>query len=188
MFKPAALPVLLLSLLLVACARPVSDPSVSVERIGDDQATSTTTGLGGTDSDGSALPFTTGEGDTVGETSGAAPVSQYDPLNQRVVYFAYDSSQLSAESRSVAEAHAQYMLNNPSAQIVLEGHADERGTREYNLALGERRARSVSEIMNAYGVETGRIQLISYGEEQPVALGSTEEAWRQNRRVELLYQ
>ena len=173
MCKPAALPVLLLGLLLAACARPVDGHGVSVERIGGSGDTASTIGLSGTDGsgDGSALPYASG-----------------DPLNHRIIYFAYDSSQLSAESRSVAEAHAQYMLNNPSAQMVLEGHADERGTREYNLALGESRARSVSDIMRAYGVEVGRIQLISYGEEQPVALGATEDAWRQNRRVELIYQ
>lgn len=171
MLKPAALPVLLLSLLLAACARP-SDRGVSVENVGGGSEISSTTGLStGDGGEGSALPF-----------------SSEDPLSQRVIYFAYDSSQLSADSRSVAEAHAQYMLNNPSAQLVLEGHADERGTREYNLALGESRARSVSDIMRAYGVEIGRIQLISYGEEQPVALGATEDAWQQNRRVELVYQ
>ena len=173
MLKPATLPVLLLSLLLAACARPAPDRGITVEGLGSAGETASTIGLSDIEieAESSALSYTTD-----------------DPLSQRIIYFAYDSNQLSPESRVVAEAHAQYMLNNPSAQIILEGHADERGTREYNLALGESRARSISDIMRAYGLRIERIQLISYGEEQPVALGSSESAWRQNRRVELIYQ
>jgi peptidoglycan-associated lipoprotein len=111
---------------------------------------------------------------------------QKDLLNSNKVYFEFDSSAVDDHSRKVIEAHSQFLLNNPDVNVVLEGHADERGTREYNLALGERRANAVAEIMEAYGVSPGRIQTISYGEERPAALGHDESAWRLNRRVVIL--
>ena len=89
-------------------------------------------------------------------------------------------------SRQVIEAHSQFLIENSGINVVLEGHADERGTREYNLALGEARADAVAEIMIAFGVAPGRIQTISYGEERPEALGSDESAWQLNRRVIIL--
>ncbi len=110
-----------------------------------------------------------------------------DLLAQTRVYFAYDSSDLDAESQAIAEAHATYLSNNPSTRVVLEGHADERGTREYNLALGERRAQSVVDVLIALGVSAENIENISYGEENPVAEGHDEESWRLNRRVEIRY-
>jgi peptidoglycan-associated lipoprotein len=102
------------------------------------------------------------------------------------VYFEFDSAAVNADSRAVIEAHAQYLIDNPSVTAVLEGHADERGTREYNLALGERRSKAVADIMSAYGVALGRLQTISYGEERPEELGSDESAWALNRRVIIL--
>lgn len=107
-------------------------------------------------------------------------------LNTNKVYFEFDSSQVDEQSRRVIEAHSQFLIEHPDVNVVLEGHADERGTREYNLALGERRANAVAEIMTAYGVAPGRIQTISYGEERPAALGSDESAWQLNRRVVIL--
>ncbi len=109
-------------------------------------------------------------------------------LNQRVVYFEYDSSSLTAEGEAVVQAHAQYLGGAPGTQVILEGHADERGTREYNLSLGEDRAQSVAAMMRGSGVNGDDIQTISYGEERPVSLGSDESAWSLNRRVEILYQ
>ncbi len=109
-------------------------------------------------------------------------------LNQRVIYFDYDSSSLTEESEVIVQAHAQYLSSAPGTAIILEGHADERGTREYNLSLGEDRAQSVATLMKALGVGAGTIQAISYGEERPVSLGSDEDAWSLNRRVEILYQ
>lgn len=107
-------------------------------------------------------------------------------LDSNKVYFEFDSSAVDGDSQRVIEAHSQFLIENPDVNVVLEGHADERGTREYNLALGERRANSVAEIMVAYGVAADRIQTISYGEERPAALGSDESAWQQNRRVVIL--
>ena len=102
------------------------------------------------------------------------------------IYFEYDSASVTAESRALIEAHAQNLLNNPGMTVVLEGHADERGTREYNLALAERRSLSVAEIMVAYGIARDRLQTISYGEERPDALEHNESAWALNRRVIIL--
>lgn len=109
-------------------------------------------------------------------------------LSQRVIYFDYDSSILSAESQAVVEAHARYLQSAAGVRVILEGHADERGTREYNLALAEDRAKSVANLMQALGVGLDSIQTVSYGEERPVALGHDDSAWSLNRRVEFLYQ
>jgi len=102
------------------------------------------------------------------------------------VYFDYDSAAVSDDSRLLIEAHAQDLLNNPGTTVVLEGHGDERGTREYNLALAERRSLSVAEIMVAYGIARDRLQTISYGEERPESLEHNESAWALNRRVVIL--
>ncbi|MFW2438740.1 MAG: peptidoglycan-associated lipoprotein Pal [Arenicellales bacterium] len=110
-----------------------------------------------------------------------------DLLSQTRVYFAYDSSELDVDSMAVAEAHAAFLLNNPSTRVVLEGHADERGTREYNLALGERRAQSVADVFIALGVSAMNIENVSYGEENPVAEGHDDSSWHLNRRVEIRY-
>ena len=124
-----------------------------------------------------------------GLDEGVVEVDQTNSLlNQRVVYFDYDSSSLTRESEDIVQAHAQYLSSTPGTAVILEGHADERGIREYNLSLGEDRAQSVATLMKALGVGAGTIQAISYGEERPVSLGSDEDAWSLNRRVEILYQ
>jgi peptidoglycan-associated lipoprotein len=108
-------------------------------------------------------------------------------LSRRVFYFDFNSSELSEADREALAAHARLLSANPDLAVVLEGHADERGSREYNLALGERRAKAIEQVLNLQGVDRGQIQVISFGEERPVAMGHDEEAWRLNRRVELLY-
>ena len=109
------------------------------------------------------------------------------PLAKRVIYFELDSSQVDEEGREIIGSHARFLAAHPEISIVLEGHADERGTREYNLALGERRAKAVKQLMVLQGVDPNQIQVISFGEERPVALDHNESAWRLNRRVEILY-
>ena len=109
-----------------------------------------------------------------------------DPLNYKVMYFEYNSSAIDERSQIIAKRHAQYLGQNGGARVNLEGHADERGTRDYNLALGERRAQAVGELMNAEGAKS-TIQTISYGEERPADPAHTEAAWQQNRRVEIKY-
>ena len=102
------------------------------------------------------------------------------------LYFAYDDTEIDEVATRIIIQHANFMQSNPSVNLRLEGHADERGTREYNLALGENRALSVKEVLGLYNLDD-RIIVVSYGEEQPILTGSYEEAWEKNRRVELVY-
>ncbi|HUH38949.1 MAG TPA: peptidoglycan-associated lipoprotein Pal [Spongiibacteraceae bacterium] len=101
------------------------------------------------------------------------------------VYFDFDTAVLSAETRAKLDAHVAYLQAN-NKTVRLEGHCDERGTREYNMALGERRAKAVADYLAANGVARYRAETVSYGEERPVAFGHDESAWRQNRRVEIV--
>lgn len=110
-----------------------------------------------------------------------------DPVNYRTVYFAYDSSEIAERSRVIIEAHSRALGSQSGVEVTLEGHCDERGTREYNLALGERRAQGVARLMGAAGAGNNPTQAVSYGEERPVELGHDDSAWSQNRRVEILY-
>jgi len=110
-----------------------------------------------------------------------------NPLTVRVIYFEYDSSEVRSEYRSAIEAHSTYLSQNADLTITLEGHADERGSREYNLALGERRAQSIKQQMLLLGASSSQIRLVSYGEERPEVDGHDESSWQQNRRVEILY-
>ena len=102
------------------------------------------------------------------------------------LYFSYDDTEIDEVSTRTIIEHANFMQDNPSVSLRLEGHADERGTREYNLALGENRALSVKEVLGLYNLDD-RIIVVSYGEESPVLVGSNEEAWEENRRVEFVY-
>jgi len=102
------------------------------------------------------------------------------------LYFAYDDSEIDEVATRIIIQHANFMQENPSVNLRLEGHADERGTREYNLALGENRALSVKEVLGLYNLDD-RIIVVSYGEESPILTGSNEEAWEKNRRVEFSY-
>lgn len=99
------------------------------------------------------------------------------------VYFATDSRELDAASRATLDAQAAWLLAHPSVRVTIEGHCDERGTREYNLALGERRANAAKNYLAARGIPTSRMNIISWGKERPVANGSDENAWAQNRRA-----
>ncbi len=108
-------------------------------------------------------------------------------LSRRTVYFDFDSSEISGEAQQIIEAHARYLAANPGATVTLEGHADERGTREYNLALGERRGESVRRLMTLIGASSPQLGVVSYGKERPAVEGHDESAWRFNRRVEIVY-
>ena len=99
------------------------------------------------------------------------------------VFFGFDKYDLAGEARRTLELQAAWLKKYPQYKVVVEGHADERGTREYNLALGERRANSVKDYLIALGIDPSRIETISYGKERPVALGHDEESWAKNRRA-----
>lgn len=103
----------------------------------------------------------------------------------RDVHFEYDSAQLSRDNRAILEQNADWLSRYPNARILVEGHCDERGTVEYNLALGEERARAVRDYLRELGVGSGRMRIISYGKEFPLDPGSSEAAWRRNRRAHL---
>ncbi|NYZ62391.1 peptidoglycan-associated lipoprotein Pal [Luteimonas deserti] len=108
-------------------------------------------------------------------------------LRQRVVYFDLDQDTLRPEFQAIMACHAKYLRDRNSARISLEGHADERGSREYNQGLGERRGNGVSSALQANGGSAGQLAVVSYGEERPVCTESNEDCWARNRRVEIIY-
>nr|WP_242469295.1 peptidoglycan-associated lipoprotein Pal [Rhabdochromatium marinum] len=109
------------------------------------------------------------------------------PLYQRVIYFGYDTSAIDPKYANLLRAHADYLARTADASVVLEGHTDERGTREYNLALGDRRADAVRQFLVTEGVPAQKIRTLSYGEERPAEVGHSERAYSLSRRVELVY-
>ncbi|WP_062066302.1 peptidoglycan-associated lipoprotein Pal [Cellvibrio sp. OA-2007] len=125
---------------------------------------------------------------TEAPTTGTAPVESTvsEATLSNVVYFDFDQYSLTAESRAVLLAHAD-KLKGASVAVRLEGHADERGSREYNMALGEKRANAVRDFLVTQGVNGSSLEVVSFGEEQPAATGSDEASWSQNRRVEVKY-
>ncbi len=108
-------------------------------------------------------------------------------LRQRVIYFDLDRTEIKSEFQAQIACHAEYLRQFPGARVTLEGHADERGTREYNLGLGERRGNAVRDALNGAGGSAGQLDVVSYGEERPVDRGHDESAWSKNRRVEVVY-
>lgn len=109
-------------------------------------------------------------------------------LSRRSVYFDFDNYAVKSEYRDLALAHAVYLRDKPDAQVLLQGNTDERGSREYNLALGQRRANSVKDILLLSGAREQQVEAVSLGEEKPRALGSDESSWAENRRADILYQ
>jgi peptidoglycan-associated lipoprotein len=108
-------------------------------------------------------------------------------LENRVIYFAFDKSDVDPEYLDILNAHGEYLASNSSVVVRLDGHTDERGSREYNIGLGEQRAQAVRQLLLLQGVSAEQMNTVSYGEERPATLGSEEEAWSLNRRVELVY-
>ncbi len=109
-------------------------------------------------------------------------------LEKSTFYFGFDQSSISDEDKSILRAHAEYLASTPAASVVVEGYADERGTVEYNLALGERRASTVRSFLLANGAGEEQVETVSYGEERPAATGNTESDWAKNRRAIIVYQ
>lgn len=109
-------------------------------------------------------------------------------LANRTIYFEFDSAKLTDEALSILEAHGNFVAGNGNVSVRLEGHTDERGSREYNIALGDRRAQSARRVLLFQGAAIDQIDTVSYGEEQSAMLGHSEAAWARNRRVEIIYQ
>ncbi len=170
------LSVAMITLALAGCHKP---SQVKPEGPAAGDAGAETSGLGADQGAGSAS--TTTEGGTAQQQALAA-------LKTRsVIYFEYDSSEIRSEYLDVVAAHAAYLIKYPTTKVRLEGHTDERGSREYNIGLGERRAQAVRRALASQGVADTQIATVSYGEERPAAAGSDEAAYSQNRRVELAY-
>lgn len=108
-------------------------------------------------------------------------------IQETVIYFDFDTARIRPDYSEALSAHARRLVGNQGLNVRLEGHADERGSREYNIALGDRRAQSVRRVLLFQGASTDQLETVSYGEEQPAMSGHTEEAWAKNRRVELIY-
>ncbi len=125
--------------------------------------------------------------DDSGAFRGSALDDPESPLQVRVIYFDYDKSDVRGEYQAAVEAHARFLSNNPTTAITLEGHADERGSREYNLALGELRANAVRRYMVLLGASAEQLRSVSYGEERPVVENHDDASWALNRRVEIIY-
>ncbi len=151
----------------------------------------------GSRSDASTAPSQTSEPytDSIAPSGSALEGEGFDAsmaaernLKSNLVYFDFDQSSIKPEYQSVVDAYARYLVANPAAKVRLEGHADERGTREYNIGLGERRAMAVEAALRAQGVSSQQLSVISYGEERPAAEGHDEDAWALNRRVQIVRQ
>ena len=155
-----------------------SSDSASTSGTGDDSVSSTDTTVAGSTEAGTATPGSTQE-HPLDDPAGV--------LAARTIYFEFDSSEVPESERTTIEAHARYLSEHFGALITLEGHADERGSREYNIALGERRADAVRQLMTLLGATNPQIRAISYGEERSATDGHDESAWQLNRRVEILY-
>jgi peptidoglycan-associated lipoprotein len=159
----------LLVFLLAACSNPTVPDPEPTETVGSNDPVTDTyddAGLGG--------------GEDV----------SYDPSADElahVIYFDFDSSELRSEDTDVVARHAMQLAQNGGMRVRLEGHADERGSREYNIGLGERRSQTVRRMLLIQGATASQISTVSFGEERPVATGSDEAAWSQNRRVEITY-
>lgn len=177
--------IFLLALTLAACGSTgKKDDGASVEdkSIGAD---SSSDGSGSADGDAdSATAYGTGDDNRSALSALDDPSSA---LSVRIIYFAYDSTTIQPQFNDAIEAHALFLANHPEISISLEGHADERGSREYNLALGERRSQAVKQQMVLLGASSSQIRTTSYGEERPVDSDHNEQSWAQNRRVEILY-
>ncbi|TNF87232.1 MAG: peptidoglycan-associated lipoprotein Pal [Gammaproteobacteria bacterium] len=183
----------LLALFITACATtqeeitedgppPEDETQMGTGVVTDDGTGVDATGVAGVDDAGTTAitdegPMTALE--MLEQTEGA--------LSNRTIYFEFDSAKLTSESIEILEVHGNFIAGNGEVSVRLEGHADERGSREYNIALGDRRAQSVRRVLLFQGASTDQVDTVSYGEEQPAMQGHNEEAWAKNRRVELIY-
>jgi peptidoglycan-associated lipoprotein len=143
------------------------------------------------DTAGTATTTTTPIDDGASTRPGAYGPADLDTdacLRNKVVYFDLDQDALKPEFQAAMACHAKYLRDRPSARLRLEGNADERGSREYNLALGQKRAESVRKVMNVLGVSDSQIETVSFGEEKPKAEGHDEASWAKNRRADIVYQ
>ena len=181
----SALAVLALAGVLVACdSTPIAPDKLPVveNRATGSAGTSTAPGTGGS---AGATPQSQVASVDLTRSSAAGGAALLAAPSQRVVYFDFDSFAIKDEYRALIEGHSKVLSANRDRRMVIEGHADERGGREYNLALGQKRAEAVLRTMTLLGAADQQLEAVSYGEERPAAAGSDEAAWAKNRRAEL---
>ncbi len=176
--KYLAFPLLSVALVMTGCAS--RKPATTANAGTTNPSTVNTTGV----SEDAALNAQ----NWAGASSKGVTEAKKAALAKRVVHCDYDSSDLSAEDYQTLQAHAQFLMANANSKVALTGHTDERGTREYNMALGERRAKAVQSYLITSGVNPQQLEAVSYGKEAPVNPGHDESAWKENRRVEINYE
>jgi len=171
---------------LAGCASQETQPEAPIDDKGAATASAggaTTSGVGG-----SGVGGTTASGGAVGAGAGGSPLR--DPANilsKRSVYFDYDSFVVKDEFRPLVEAHARYLVANRGTRMIIQGNTDERGSREYNIALGQKRADAVKRTMTLLGAQEAQIESVSFGKEKPKNPGHDESAWAENRRADIVY-
>lgn len=179
---------LVMTLFLAACAsKTVKEEPAKVE----DKSASTQTATPPAPPADSSNANTSGA-DSTGISGKAMEVNPLkDPnniLSKRSVYFEYNSDEVKADYLPMVEAHAKYLTQNPNAKLMVQGNADDRGSREYNLALGQRRSAAVKKVLGLKGASDKQIETVSYGEEKQVCADKTEACWAQNRRADIVYE
>lgn len=175
----------MVAFVLVGCSSSPTTAPVDDKSASTDPAAAAATAAGTT-----TRPATTGgvTGASTGATTGSAMLR--DPnniLSRREVFFEFDSFVVADKYKPMVEAHARYLVGNRTAKVTVQGHGDERGAREYNIALGQRRADAVKRMLTLLGVQDIQIETVSFGEEKPRNLGHDETAWAENRRADIVY-
>jgi len=178
--KLLVLPVLATTLVMTGCASRKPAAEIQAGQNPNSAGTVSTEGL----SEDAALNAQ----NLAGASAKGVTAANKAFLAKRVVHFDYDSSDLSNDDYQTLQAHAQFLVANANSKVALTGHTDERGTREYNMALGERRAKAVESFLITNGVAATQLEAVSYGKEMPINAGHNENAWKENRRVELNYE
>lgn len=178
--KCLVLPVLATALVMTGCASRKPATDIQAGQNPNSATTVSTDGL----SEDAALNAQ----NLAGASAKGVTAANKAFLAKRVVHFDYDSSDLSNEDYQTLQAHAQFLMANANSKVALTGHTDERGTREYNMALGERRAKAVESFLITNGVAATQLEAVSYGKEMPINAGHDENAWKENRRVEINYE
>lgn len=178
-FNSILIPTGLALMFLLACSKPIvsSGPSTA------DESEARRMGAAGVGETGDIAEETLGEAEGRSFLSPEQAAQARKAFENQDIYFDYDSALLTPQARGILREKAQYMKDTPATRVIIEGHCDERGTNEYNLALGEQRAKMTMEFLVALGVPASRIKTVSFGEERPVDRASTEEAWAKNRRA-----
>ena len=182
---------LLFSLAMLAgCAKTGVDDAVEVDPVGTDAGVVETSSV---DDSGNAIESEIGDAADSADSADAADASDSDEnlenlLDQKTIYFEFDDAKVNEDSQRIIRAHAEVLSDYPDASVAISGHADERGTREYNLALGDQRGEAVSAFFQEFGIDSSRISVVSFGEERPAVVGFDESAWSLNRRAEFEYE